>query len=402
VAVLSDCFHEVNGVGRTVREWDSFARRRGLPFFNLHVGTATRLFTRGSVTSLELKRSPLAFAIDPDLLFDPLFLRYRGRARRALEQFRPDLIHVLAPGDCGILGAVLARDLQVPLAASWHTNLHEYAARRLGKPLCWLPEQLRRCLEAASEQFVLKCVLRFYSMAALLMAPNPELMALLEKGTGKPVFTMGRGVDTALFSPSHRSRDGGSFVLGYVGRLTPEKNVRFLSVLQRELEAAGARDFRFLIVGQGSERGWLEENLNRVEFTGVLNGEALARAYANMDLFVFPSSTDTFGNVVQEALASGVPAVVTTGGGPKFIVQHGVTGLVASSDVGFIAAVRLLMRNRALRTRMREAARQNALSATWDSIFENLFATYAGFFSQPLTRPVPPKPCPLVPVGTGG
>jgi phosphatidylinositol alpha 1,6-mannosyltransferase len=90
----------------------------------------------------------------------------------------------------------------------------------------------------------------------------------------------------------------------------------------------GVTNFRFLIVGHGGDEAWLRERLPRAEFTGVLKGEPLAEAYANMDLFVFPSHTDTFGNVVLEALASGVPAIVTPDGGPPTIVRDGVTGRI--------------------------------------------------------------------------
>jgi phosphatidylinositol alpha 1,6-mannosyltransferase len=96
--------------------------------------------------------------------------------------------------------------------------------------------------------------------------------------------------------------------------------------VQEELERMGHRNFRFLIVGHGGDEQWLRERLPRAEFTGVLKGEALAAAYARMDLFVFPSHTDTFGNVVLEALASGVPAIVTPDGGPKTIVRDGSHG----------------------------------------------------------------------------
>ena len=94
----------------------------------------------------------------------------------------------------------------------------------------------------------------------------------------------------------------------------------------------GVEDYRFLIVGHGGDEAWLRERLHRAEFTGVLRGEELARAYANMDLFVFPSHTDTFGNVVLEALASGVPAIVTPDGGPKTIVRDGETGRIVPDD----------------------------------------------------------------------
>ena len=106
----------------------------------------------------------------------------------------------------------------------------------------------------------------------------------------------------------------------------------------------GQEKFRFLIVGHGGEENWLRERLHRAEFTGVLRGEELARAYANMDLFVFPSHTDTFGNVVLEALASGVPAIVTPDGGPSTIVRDGETGRIAPDD-RFASAIAAILAN---------------------------------------------------------
>src|SRR5882757_6224204 len=97
-----------------------------------------------------------------------------------------------------------------------------------------------------------------------------------------------------------------------------------LREIERGLVQAGVRDFRFLVVGEGSERPWLAANVERSELPGILRGEELARAYANMDAFVFPSETDTFGNVVLEAMASGVSPIVGKGGGPKYLVQSGV------------------------------------------------------------------------------
>jgi glycosyltransferase involved in cell wall biosynthesis len=119
----------------------------------------------------------------------------------------------------------------------------------------------------------------------------------------------------------------------------------------------------------------LRRELRHADFTGVLRGEALATAYANMDALVFPSHTDTFGNVVLEALASGVPAVVTPDGGPKFIVRDGETGFVAP-DEGFAAAVATLVRDRARLAEMRAAARAYALGCSWDAVFSRVYAAY--------------------------
>ncbi len=109
----------------------------------------------------------------------------------------------------------------------------------------------------------------------------------------------------------------------------------------------------------------------------VLTGDALARAFANMDLFVFPSHTDTFGNVVREALASGVPAVVTNEGGPKYLVEPGVTGFVADSEETFVSAVLAVMNDSALHRRMCDAAPEGAVHNSWDRVFESeVYAAY--------------------------
>jgi phosphatidylinositol alpha 1,6-mannosyltransferase len=188
---------------------------------------------------------------------------------------------------------------------------------------------------------------------------------------------MPRGVDTIAFSPEYRDRSGTDepFVLGFCGRLSIEKNVFLLARIRTELIERGITNFRFLIVGHGKEESSLRQRLPNAEFTGVLRGNDLARAYANMDLFVFPSHTDTFGNVVLEALASGVPAVVTPDGGPRYIVKDGETGCIATDD-GFSDAVARLILDRALHAQMRSAARLYALSASWDSVFEGVYSTY--------------------------
>jgi glycosyltransferase involved in cell wall biosynthesis len=145
--------------------------------------------------------------------------------------------------------------------------------------------------------------------------------------------------------------------------------------VQDELEANGMTNFHFLIVGQGKEENWLRERLRRAEFTGVVRGEALAEAYANMDMLVFPSHTDTFGNVVLEALASGVPAIVSPDGGPATIVRDGVTGRIVR-DEEFAAAVTEVLADPVRHSEMRLAARSYALTASWDSIFDGIYVAY--------------------------
>jgi glycosyltransferase involved in cell wall biosynthesis len=188
---------------------------------------------------------------------------------------------------------------------------------------------------------------------------------------------MPRGVDAELFHPAKRKRspEDCESVLGFVGRLSVEKNVALLAQAQEELERRGVTNFRFLIVGHGKLEGWLRERLPRAEFTGVLKGEPLSEAYAGMDLFVFPSHTDTFGNVVLEALSSGVPAIVTPDGGPPTIVRDSQTGRIVP-DAEFASAVAAVLADPAKHAGMRLAARSYALTMSWDSVFEDVYAAY--------------------------
>ena len=384
VAYFPDSFHEVNGVAHTSRNFESFARRRDLPFLCVRAGDREQAIAKsGNVWTLELPRGLLSFALEKDLRFDPAFPRHVPLIGEVLEQFRPDLIHITGPSDVGALGAALALDRGLPLAASWHTNLHEYAARRSEWFLRMLPERQSVTTGQKIEDLTMMVATKFYSMAQVLFAPNQELCQMLERSTSRPCHLMARGVDAELFDPARRNRakEDRDQLLGYVGRLSVEKNVALLAQVQQELEMKGHRSFRFLIVGHGSEEAWLRERLPRAEFTGVLKGEALAQAYANMDLFVFPSHTDTFGNVVLEALASGVPAIVTPDGGPKSIVRDGETGRIVPG-AEFAGAVTEILGAPEKHARMREAARAYALTASWDAVFEDVYAGYRPMFQS--------------------
>ena len=387
---MPDTFHEVNGVAHTSRQLESFARRKQIPFLSIHGANRTATFSDGAVIVMELKRSRASFGLDAQLDYDPFLMRYFGRVRRQVKNFGAQVIHVTGPGDMGFLGLCVAASLRIPLVISWHTNLHEYAARRLEHLLAFAPQKLRRAIAHCGELGSLGILQFFYRFGRVVLAPNNELVQQLHELTGKPPFLMRRGVDTNLFSPARRNRTAGVFRIGYVGRLTAEKNVRFLAEIGSSLLNAGRKDFEFVIVGQGKEQPWLQANLPNARFTGVLRGEELAREFANLDLFVFPSTTDTFGNVILEALASGVPAIVTPDGGPKFLVQSGVTGYVASDFKSFKRCVKSLLTDLDTHHAMREAARHYACGLSWDGVFENLFSTYRNCYNH--TRPTHAKP----------
>jgi len=369
VAYFPDSFHEVNGVAHTSRNFAAFAVRKGLPFLCVRAGNRPGAFEQhGEMRTLELGRSRMAVGLEHDLEFDTLFFRYRELISATVREFKPDVIHITGPSELGLFGAYFSWKLGIPLVASWHTNVHEYAARRMW----WSPRIIQHAVEAG----MLEATTRFYRRAKVLYAPNPELCALLERKTHRPCHLMQRGVETDVFSPAKRTRAAGDaeIVLGYVGRLSVEKNVALLPRIDAELRARGIVA-KWMIVGHGAEDAMLRAALGDRAMAGVLRGEALAEAYANMDLLVFPSHTDTFGNVVLEALASGVPAIVTPDGGPAHIVRDRVTGQIAT-DEAFADAIAETVQDAEQLACMREAARAYAMTCSWDAVFERVVAAY--------------------------
>jgi glycosyltransferase involved in cell wall biosynthesis len=383
VALFPDAYHEANGVARTFRTLEGVARRRGLPLLLVRCAASSSSHqpqTDGSVTTIELQRGGWSFPLDTDLSFDLWLWRYAREVREQVRAFGPQVIHVTGPSDIGQLGVYVAKSLRLPLVMSWHTNLHEYAGRRWSRLLdyAFISPLVREQTSLWAEAQSLWATMKFYEYADVCLAPNPELVALVAQKTGKPTYLMQRGIDAEQFHPRHRTRPRLPAVvrLGFVGRLSTEKNVRFLAELERQLLAQGLTNIEFRIVGAGSERDWLAQTMKTATFAGVQQGERLAQEYADFDIFVFPSRTDTYGNVVLEAAASGVPCVVTGDGGPKFLVDPDESGVVAHDNAAFVSAVAELVHSAERRQAMGEAARARAQRASWEAVLDEVYQAY--------------------------
>ncbi len=386
VAFFPDSFLEINGAAMTSQKLVGYAKKNGYPFLCIHAGKKTEIIRDKTVTFLSLKRSPVAIKMDEDLSYDPLFQRHTTRVLRELVKFRPDILHITGLNDVSITGAYLGWKMQIPVIGSWHTNIHEFAAHRLAKMFSFLPASYVSKLTNFAEKKILDGSVLYYKIPKVVLAPNQELIDLLAKGTKRKAFLMARGVDTETFSPAKRTASDGVFRFGFVGRLRAEKNVRRLVDLEKKLLEAGQTNFKFLIVGEGDERGFLEKNMRFVEVTGFLDGEQLAEAYANMDVFVFPSETETFGNVVQEANASGVPAIVTNQGGPKFVVRHNETGFIAEDFNEFVKYSLELMEDSEKLRKMKRLSREFAQTRSWDAVFKAVYQAYAETYAIALAE----------------
>jgi phosphatidylinositol alpha 1,6-mannosyltransferase len=387
VAFFPCVYHEVDGVAQTARHFEAFARRHEMPFLMVHAGPKDEVSTAGAVTRVQLPRSPAKFPLDRAHDYDLLFLRHYRKLEPVLRDFRPDVVQITGPSDVGTLGAYVAHKMRIPLAATWQTNLHQYARRRVAAAVTGLPASVAAKLPDLAERLSFRASARFYKIPRLLFAPNQEMIRVLEAATGKPCYLMAHAVDTSVFRPALRDRAEGPFRIGYVGRLTAEKSVRTLAWLEQALLDMGHRDFRFVVVGEGAEQEWLRNHMRQAEFTGVLTGPELSRTFANFDVLAFPSETDTFGLVVLEAFASGVPAVVTDRGGPQYTVRHGTSGYIARDFDEFVGYAARLMVEPELLSAMRVAARQQALETSWDRIFEGMYEAYERcLLSVPVAR----------------
>lgn len=311
----------------------------------------------------------------PSVAF-PLYSDYRvtlpwgSGLSRDLDEWGPDLVHVVSPTFAAGSAKRWARRHGVPVVASFHTQFVAYFRYYGVGPLERLGWRLLR---------------RFYRDCAAVYAPSRAIVDELGRRGIRPVRVWSRGVDAYAFSPAWRDpglrarvgADRNVPLLLMVSRLVREKDLRDLVPMARRLEAGGV-PFRLVLVGDGPLRAELETELPDAVFAGHQTGAQLSRWYASADVFVLPSTTETFGNVVQEALASGVPAVVVDRGGPRTVIEPGVSGLVArANDPADLARqTSRLLTDPALREAMGRAARDHMERRSWSRVNQVLVEGY--------------------------
>ena len=284
-----------------------------------------------------------------------------------------DLVQLATPGPMGLAGLIAARMLGLPVLAQYHTEVPEYAARLTGLPFV--------------KDLVAPFVGWFYQQAELCLAPSQTVAdRLVGLGVNAAnIHRVQRGVDLALFDPARRDRsclarygigDDAPVAL-YVGRLSKEKNLDGLRAAWRIIRAERP-DARLVVAGDGPQPTALDgEGVVR---TGVLHGEQLATVFASADVFAFASETETFGNVVVEAAASGLPAVVAAAGAAHEHVVAGETGVVVDGrdSQAFAREVLALFANPARRARMATSARAHARSYDLDAAVASTWELYRG------------------------
>jgi glycosyltransferase involved in cell wall biosynthesis len=300
-----------------------------------------------------------------------LALPLTAELKRKIRAFRPTLVHSASPDPLGYSAIRFAQAEGVPVVASYHAR-HDIYIRYYN--LGFLGGVWQSYLR------------RLYGPCAQLYAPSKEVVELLNaERIGRDVRLWGRGVDQARFNPARRSlawRRALGFadddvVVTFVGRIVPEKNVDVVAAVFRELERRGVKH-RQLFVGEGPERPKLAAMLPAARFTGYLDGDDLAVAYASSDVFLFPSITETFGIVTLEAMACALPAVCAHATGTQSLVVEGETGhLLDAADIqGFADAIAGLVASPEKRAAFGEAGLQRSRGYSWSAVMESLEANY--------------------------
>jgi len=367
LALFTDTLGDINGVSRYIRQFSEWGERTGrdLHIFafdhpdlpdapNIHRVTPVFTAPTPGYEELRLHLPPLLSVL------------------RQVDAIQPDAVHVSTPGPMGMTGAIAAEMVRAPLLATHHTDFPAYVQRLLGDmSMVKLCERTLRQLYGRCERVMTRSESYLPSVRRLRVGEER-------------IATIPAGVDSATFHPGQRDLkvwNGlarvDSIKALYAGRVSVEKNTTLLEnawkIIRRRCEDRGM-EVELIVVGDGPDRARLEKSLSPfgARFLGYRHGEELATLYASADLFMFPSVTDTLGQVVLEAQASGLPAIVSTAGGPREIVEHAVTGyaLPATDPGQWVDAAITLIDDEPLRKQMGASARRRVEPRSIDAMYE--------------------------------
>jgi len=380
VAIVTESFVPVvNGVSNSVVQVLEHLLRCGHQGLVIAPGAGPDSYQGAPVVRLPALNLPVVDSVPVGVPTRKIFT--------ALRDFGPDVVHLASPVVVGARGLWAARKLGVPTVAVYQTDIAGFA-------------------DSYGLGFAARTAWRWtrllHSGADRTLAPSSSAAADLAAHGVPRVHRWARGVDTAHFHPSHRDEQlraqlapHGEMLVGFVGRLAPEKKVLRLSALQ------GVPGVQLVVVGDGPDRRQLAKRLPGAVFLGFKTGTELARVYASLDVFVHTGPFETFCQTVQEALASGLPVIAPDAGGPRDLVAHGYTGFLlpetGQPDAEQVfadelrAAVLTLAGDPQLRTRYASAARRGVLRRTWPAVCDELLAHYAqvtGLPANPRTHRV--------------
>ena len=378
---FTDTFHEINGVALTIQHQLELAGKTGKDLTVITCDSQTRPPMKG-----QMNFNPIGVYGFPEYPEQKMFLPPLLEILNYCYEQRFTQIHVATPGPLGLAALAVARIMKIPLSGTYHTAIPQYAHILTG--------------DYAIEELVWKYTTWFYDQLNLILVPSASTeRELIGKGIDpKKICLFPRGVDAARFHPSKRNVNflkerfnaGDGPKILYVGRISKEKDLHVLARAFRNLTQTHL-DVELILVGDGPYLQELKELLAGTPsiFTGYREGEELATIYASCDLFAFPSATDTFGNVVLEAQASGLPVIVTDSGGPQEnMIPHKTGRVVQAGDhEALLESLKFLLADRERLKEMGKAARLNMENRSYERAFDETWQIYQKISGRPDLEP---------------
>jgi glycosyltransferase involved in cell wall biosynthesis len=373
IALFSDTFSpEINGVTKNLDKLVNYFANKGIEY--LIFAPEYKNKTKNIHEKNIIRMKSYDFLLYPDLKFAvPNYLK----VKKVLKDEKIDLVHLVTPFNIGLTGLYYAKQNNIPIAASYHTNFDQY-----------LDYYNINFLEKAAWSYLRW----FHGNADLNLCPSKITLEELKRREFSNLGVWGRGIDTKLFSPEHKSKNfieknnlEGKIKLLYVGRAAKEKNIYLLLKSLNTLNEKYEGLLKLIITGDGPELEKLKKAApENVLFTGFKSGIELSQIYASSDIFVFSSLTETYGNVIIEAMASGLPVAAVNSGGVKENLINNYNGLACKEDnpAEFSRILEKLILNNNLRNTLGYNARQYSLEKTWDNVFKKLIKNYMNILDE--------------------
>ncbi len=362
IAIFSDTFFpQINGVSRVLGKYLDYMDKNGIEYILFAPEKDERPF-KGTIISL----GGVKFPLYPEL---KISLPSQAKLKKHLDDFQPDIVHLITQFSIGLAGMRYAKSQHLPIIASYHTNFDQYLS------FYHLPFLVKP---------VNKYMQWFYSFSQINFCPSQETLRQLRLIGLRNLEVCPNGVDQELFSPQFRNTQLRALfsvnektpMLLYVGRIASEKGLDVLMAAVKNLDRAGV-SFKLVLVGDGPAREQLAKTSpDNVIFVGYKSGRELQELYASADIFVFPSTTETFGNVILEAMCSGLPVVAARAGGviDNVLDMYNGIGFQPGDAIDMAKAIKGLIEDHELHSRLAANALVYALSKTWNEIFDKFFA----------------------------
>lgn len=365
VAVFTDTFlPQINGVTNTLRKLIEYYEKENIEYLIFAPEGDEEFHSEYNVErffSLRLFLYPECKLAIPNLF----------RLNDTLAKFKPDVIHLMTEINMGITGLKYAKKYGIPCISNYSTNFCDYLKYyklEIFKNQAW------------------NYMRWFHTQMDLTICPTEETKIMLKQHGIENVDIFSRGIDSNSFSPANRNVDfrkrlgvDNKIVFSFVGRVAPEKDMDILIESYKTIKEKYNEKVALIITGEGPYLETCKKELPKdTIFTGFKKGKELAEIYASCDIFVCPSSTETFGNVVLEAMSSGIPVIGADAGGVKNIIVHGSNGLkFKPRDIHSLTSImEKLIENEGLRHKLKNNGRMTGLSRSWDSIFDKLINNY--------------------------